>query len=139
MQINYPYLEDRRATATFWNPPAIDNTAQDVDVPPIYAPYGTPTFWRDGATLYIAPSDSSVAPNSGQGLTVANTGVSGLGDFSDNLAPANLVATMPSIVQPNKPAKSTATCTMANWVLQHTGLALLAALGVFVIASGGRK
>jgi hypothetical protein len=143
MQINYEYIEDRRAYAAgFWNPPDIENTAQDMDVPVIYAPYGLPGWWRDGATPYVAPQDSSLAPNSAQGTTVAGSmsGLGRVGDSGTSLTPNTLVAQMPSIVTPKNPQVTyTATCDVSNWVANNTGLAILAAVAVFAFAVGGSK
>jgi hypothetical protein len=133
MQPNYDYWDERRASAPgFMNPPAIDNSIQDVDVPVIYSPYPTAGFWPG----YPA----SVAPNSAQGTTVANSTLSALGALHPGISPASLVARMPSIVRPNTPATANATCQIANWVSGNIGLAILAALGVFALAaSGGRS
>ena len=138
MQINYDYLDDRRAySAGFYNAPAVDNTAQDVNVPVIYAPYGTPTFWPDGSTPYVAPAQASVAPNSGAGTTVASSSLSGIGTLGADLSPSDLVAKYPSIVKPKNPQTVSPSCVMNSWVNNNLGLAILAAVGVFALAAAG--
>jgi len=77
MQINYVNDNVRRATAPFWYAPDVENTAQDMDVPPVYAPYPRYGYWPDRAKR-ISPANASIAPNSAQGTTVASS----LGDTS---------------------------------------------------------
>jgi hypothetical protein len=113
MQINYenyPYLR----TAGFWNYPQIYNASQEIDVPPIYAPYGTPGFWPDGTRPSlgeVAPpetftftrglptssapmpaSASSIAPNSGQNNTVAAAMSASSSEYFANLPPTPAIA-----------------------------------------------
>jgi hypothetical protein len=166
MQINYDYMEERRASASgFYNAPDVQNTAENMDVPPVYSPYGTPTWWPDGSTP-PAPPQGTIAPNSGKNVTVANS-MSGLGgdpivnvvpvapgkllsyyDPTVNtvpsqppaLMPQTLIAPMPQIVQPAVPCTTPdANCKVSSWVSSNMGLAILAALGVFALAAGGRK
>ena len=143
MQINYDYWQDRRVFAAgFWNAPDVENSAQDMDVPVIYSPYGTQGFWPDGSTPYVAPADASVAPNSGKGTNVATamSGLARIGDTGTALTPSTLVAPMPSIVQPPTPQKqASSTCEISSWVANNTGWAVLAAIAVFAVAAGGGK
>ncbi len=144
MQINYDMYGDRRANASrfMYNIPAIDNSLQEVDVPCLYAPYGTPGWWPQGSTP-PSPAAASIAPNSGEGISVASAmlnGLAGLGDFAPGLTPSDLVAPMPSIIAP-RPSNNTpdTTCQISSWVQNNTGLAVLAAVAVFGLAAGGRK
>lgn len=152
MQINYCNSDVRRATAGFWYAPSVQNTIQAMDVPPIYAPYGTYGFWPN-STVTTTP-DRSIAPNSGKGNDVAAAAIaSGFGDAhpasspavasatGQSLGPVTLVAPMPSITAPPNAVGATAppACnSMDSWVNGNPLLAALGIVGVFFLLGGRR-
>jgi hypothetical protein len=166
MQINYPNEDWRRATAQFWYVPDIQNSIQDMMVPPVYAPYGTIGFWPNAVAtkplmfsgsasgvLNTAANNatSGIAPNSGAGTTVASSAVaSGLADappaasvqsaqFTGNpIGPTSLVAPLPSITQsPSAPPVPVMSCNSTDaWVAQNPMIAALGILGVYVLLRG---
>ena len=161
MQINYCYSDVRRSTAPgFMYAPSIENTIQDMMVPPIYAPYGTYGYWpirtaRNGNSVLSKP-DTSIAPNSAQGNSVAAAAIAssfGVGDAPPAASPASaqatgqamgpvtLVAPMPSITpSPNAVAATPApVCnSVDSWVSQNPMIAALGVLGVFFLMGGRR-
>lgn len=155
MQINYCNSKVRRATGGFWYAPSIQNSLQAMDVPPIYAPYGTYGFWPNTTVKNQLSTDSAtLAPNSGQGNTVASSAIaSGFGDAppastpavasatGQPLGPVSLVAPMPSIT----PSPNLVTATpppacnsMDAWVNSNPMLAALGIVGVFLLLGGKR-
>jgi len=157
MQINYCNDSVRRATGGFWYAPSIQNSLQAMDVPPIYAPYGTYGFWPNATVTQnsvLNTPDTSLAPNSGQGNTVASAAIaSGFGDAppasspavatatGQSMGPVTLVAPMPSITP--SPQVVTATpapvCnTMDAWVNSNQLLAALGIVGWYLLLGGKR-
>ena len=159
MQINYCNNKVRRATPGFWYPPNLENSLQAMDVPPIYAPYGTYGFWpnatvRNGNGVLNSP-DTSLAPNSAKGNTVAAAAIaSGFGDAppaaspamagatGQSMGPITLVAPMPSITPSPQQVSATAPAvpcnSMDSWVIANPTLAALSILGVFFLLGGRR-
>lgn len=159
MQINYPNEYVRRATASFWWAPSIENSLQAMDTPVVYAPYGTAQFWPNGTVRgpqngnsVLNVPDTSIAPNSAQGNTVAASAIAqGFGDAppasspaaatstGGTMGPVTLVAPMPSIT--NSPQNTTppppVPCNSVNqWVTQNPMLAALSVLGVYFFLGG---
>ena len=158
MQINYPYSKVRRSTAPgFWYPPSIQNSLQAMDTPVVYAPYGTDQFWPNetvnGNSVLNTP-DTSLAPNSAQGNTVAAAAIaSGFGDAppaaspavaiatGQDIGPVSLVAPMPSITPaPNTvaPTPAPACNSLDRWVTSNPMLAA-AGIVVFFFLLGGKR
>lgn len=160
MQINYCNTNFRRATAEFWYPPSIDNTLRAMDVPPIYAPYGTPEFWPNGTirqtmVQQTTPDTAFLGQNSAQGTTVASAvAMQGFGDpgspaaspaiaaaTGQSMGPATLVAPMPSITPSPQPALPAplppVPCNaVSEWVSGNPMLAALAVLGTYLMLGG---
>ncbi len=157
MQINYPNSRVRRATAEFWYPPSIDNTLRAMDVPPIYAPYGTDQFWPNAIVSMQQQTtpDTSIAPNSGKSITVAGSvAMQGFGDASVSpasspaaasatgqpIGPVSLVAPMPSITP--SPQAVTATpppmpCNpVSQWVTSNPLMAAAVIAGAYYFFGG---
>ena len=163
MQINYCNEKDRRATAPgyAWLP-NVENSLRAMDVPPIYAPYGTPEFWTNqiaakyqgSQNAVLNTPDTSISPNSGGGNNVTSAAIAasyGVGDApapsaavasatGAPLAPASLVATMPSITQsPAAPPPPVAPCNpVDSWVSQNSMLAGLGIIAAFLLFGGHR-
>ena len=165
MQINYANYNDLRS-AGFWNYPQLYNAVQDINVPPIYAPYGTPGFWQPATTMGLGrlaalpASSASLAPNSGSINTVrgammasnsaamaaqapASTPDQALATGSP-IGPISLVTPMPSITAIPNPAHSppapASWCGWDSWVAANPWWAGLIAVGTFMlISSGGGK
>jgi hypothetical protein len=154
MQINYQNYNDLRS-AGFWNYPQLYNTVQEIDVPPIYAPYGTPGFWQPAT---VSTPNNSIAPNSGARNNVGAAFSSASSAMwaaappatpavaaatGQPLAPITLVAPLPSITaipNPNTPAPApSGMCAVNTWVSSNPMLAAGAALGLFLLLSGGKK
>ena len=163
MQINYSNYNELRS-AGFWNFPQLYNTSQEIDVPPIYAPYGTPGFWQPATTMGLGrladAASSSIAPNSGATNTVgaAMSAASSAAAASQapastpdqaistgsSIGPISLVSPMPSITAIPNPAQSppapSAWCSWDAWVAANPWWAGLIAVGTFMlISSGGGK
>lgn len=148
MQINYCNSDVRRATAGFWYAPDIGNSLQAQDVPPIYAPYGTYGFWPNG-TVTDTP-DRSIAPNSGQGNSVAASmiaaGFSGAPPAAtpavasatgQQMGPITLVAPMPTITPRQDNVAPASTCNPVDaWVTGNPLLAALGIIGVYLMLGG---
>lgn len=155
MQINYCNDSVRRATGGFWYAPSVQNSLQAMDVPPIYAPYGTYGFWpNETVTRRLSTDSATIAPNSAEGNTVAAAAVaSGFGDAppaaspavanatGQSLGPVSLVAPMPSIT----PSPQAVTATPApvcnsidSWVSSSPMLAALSIFGVYLLLGGKR-
>ncbi len=148
MQINYCNSKVRRATAGFWWAPSIGNSLQAQDVPPIYAPYGTPEFWPN-STVTATP-DTSIAPNSGQGNSVAASmmaaGFSGTPPAASpavaaatgqDMGPISLVAPMPTITPRQDNVAPASTCNpIDTWVTSNPMMAALGIVGVFLLLGG---
>lgn len=157
MQINYCNNKVRRSTAGFWYAPDIENSLQAMDVPPIYAPYGTYGFWPNSTVTQPLSTDSAtLAPNSAQGNSVAAAAIaSGFGDAppaaspavatatGQDLGPISLVAPMPSITAPPNavspiPTPVPACNSMDAWVTANPTLAALGVVAVFFLLGGKR-
>jgi hypothetical protein len=163
MQINYGYYNDLRS-AGFWNFPQLYNTSQEVDVPPIYAPYGTPGFWQPATTMGLGrladAASSSIAPNSGSlntvrgAMTAANSATMAAQtppstpdaaiSSGQGIGPITLVSPMPSITAIPNPAQTPSApsgwCSWDAWVAANPWWAGLVAVGTFMlISSGGGK
>jgi len=158
MQINYCNESVRRSTAGFWYAPRIDNTIQAMDVPPIYAPYGTKYFWPNATVrtqiTQTTPDTALVAKNSGKDITVASAvAMNGFGDASappaaspataaatgQSLGPVSLVAPMPSITAPPNtvaPTPAPVCNSVDSWVSANPMLAALGVVGVFLFFGG---
>lgn len=162
MQINYPNESVRRATVGFaWNP-SIENTVQAMDVPPVYAPYGTPEFWPNRVAMLRGSQNSVLntkqsgllAPNTAQNNTVrAAAAVSGLADAqaastpaaaasgAGAMGPITLVAPMPSITQSplaTTPAPPVPCNGVDTFVSQNPMLAAFGVFAVFLMLGGKR-
>jgi hypothetical protein len=154
MQINYANYNELRS-AGFWNFPQIYNASQEIDAPPIYAPYGTPGFWQPAT---VPAASNSIAPNSGQRNTVgaamsaassAARAAQAVPSTPDEairtgmpLAPISLVSPMPSITaipNPTSTADSGTLCSVSSWAASNPLLAAGVALGVYFLLSGGKK
>lgn len=133
MQINYPNARVRRATPGFWWAPTFENTLQAMDVPPVYAPYGTPGFWPNATVREIAP-------NSGQKTSVAASALKGLHGAVDTghpLNPISLVAPMPSITPVPASVSDTPACNAVSaWASGNPLLAALAVVGTYLFLGG---
>ncbi len=148
MQINYCNSNVRRATAGFWYAPTIQNSLQAQDVPPIYAPYGTDQFWPN-ATVTNVP-DRSIAPNSGNGNSVASSmmasGFAGTPPAASpavaaatgqDMGPISLVAPMPTITPRQDNVAATPACNpIDTWVTSNPLMAALGIVGVFLLFGG---
>lgn len=149
MQINYDNYEDLRY-APYWNAAQIYNASQAVDVPPVYAPYGVPGFWKAGIPPYVNP----MAPNSGANLTVGAAMMASNSPgrnvapppnvktaiaTGQGIGPISLVSPLPSITAVPNPANPQSSCSFNSWVSQNPGLAALGAFGVFLLLKGGKR
>ena len=141
-----------RSFAGFWNFPQLYNASQEIDAPPIYAPYGTPGFWQPATN----PAHSnSLAPNSGQGYTVgaamsaASSAIAAsppatpaiAAATGQPMAPVTLVSPLPSITAvPNAVATNGGPlCSLNSWVAANPMLAAAGAFGLFLLLKGGRR
>ncbi len=148
MQINYCNSDVRRATAGFWYAPSIENSLQAMDVPPIYAPYGTYGFWPNETVTNVP--DRSIAPNSGQGNSVAASmvaaGFSGTPPAASpavasatgqEMGPISLVAPMPTITPRQDNVSASPVCNpLDTWVASNPLIAALGIVGVYLLLGG---
>lgn len=164
MQINYPNEHVRRSTVGFWYAPDLENSLQAMDVPSIYAPYGTYEYWPNAVAQAYQGSqngvlnipDNSIAPNSGGGTNVTSaaiaagfSGASGappaesVGTAASNgapLSPVTLVAPLPSITQTPTaptPAITLQQCSTVNsWINQNPMIAAVGILAAYLFLGG---
>lgn len=146
MQINYPFSVGNRAGfSPMWYAPTIDNTARDMDVPPVYFPYACEPGWPPSITNGYCPAlsdDSAITP-------AAPTTAAAVSP-TQALAPITLVNPLPSITPPPPGSAASnqipvavapvsAECSLATWVTGNPGLATAAAIMVYLLFAGGSK
>ena len=160
MQINYCNFKEIGPSPLYWGSPSVDNSLRAMDGPAVYAPYGTPGYWKVHST---PPAVSYLQPNPAMANSPMASAIRAglLGDVPPAsspdtaaaaalpLGPISLVSPMPSITQPSQdqvsttsvpPAQTPPTCSISTWVSNNPALAALAAVGVYLFMSqGGRR
>ena len=125
-------------------------------VPPVFNtfPTITPDVLVPSTTIVQQTTNMpSVAPNSGQGTTVATSALAGLSADAPAAAnpdqsiatalpigPVSLVSPLPSITPP-RPDQVTGAdpCPISNWIANNPAVAALSAIGIFLLFAGGKK
>ena len=155
MEINYPYPNDDRQAAPFWVAAQPDMMLRDTMIPPITAPYGTPSYWPPSTNYQGLPNPvatyigydgqtAGIILDSfpyGEFPTVAapTTALTGLGSFR-GFGQATPTIVTPTPASDATPVAAAPACSgLSSWAGQNPLLALGGVILIFALVSKRSK